>query len=299
VPARRPRLLLALCAIAALLAGCGGGSGGGSDGYIAITVTRDFGAEPVVSAAPVAVRGATKVTDVVGSVAKGLVSGLAYRSVEGVVGDWRLFVNGVLVENAGTAKVRPDDRIWLDLVPAGTPPIPAVAGAFPEPFLHGTGGKRIPTRVECADPESAACDAVATRLGDLGIVAARGGIGAGTNDESVRVLVGTWSELRETRSEPVLDVDEGPASSGVFARFGADGRELEVLDAAGQVAQTLEGGAGLVATTRIEERQPVWLVSGTDDAGVDAAAALLDEATLTTKHALAVADDRGVTVPAR
>jgi hypothetical protein len=282
---------------AAVLGGCGGGSASDATGSVSVAVTRDLGAEPVASAPPVGVRGTTKLTDVVGQVAKGLVSGLAYRSVEGVVGDWRLFVNGVLVKNAGTARVRPGDRVWLDLVPAGTPAIPAVVGAYPEPFLHGTGGKRIPTRVECADPESAACDAVATRLGDLGVVAARGGIGAGTNDESVRVLVGTWSELRETRSEPVLNVDAGPSRSGVFARFGADGRELEVLDASGEVARTLEGSAGLVAATRIEERQPVWLVSGTDDAGVDAAAALLDEATLTTKHALAVQDDRGVTVP--
>ena len=299
MPASRPRLLLALCAIAAVLPGCGGGSPGDSDGSVAVAVTRDFGAEPVASAPPVGVRGATKLTDVVGQVAKGVVSGSAYRSVDGIVGDWRLFVNGVEVDNPAAASVRPGDRIWLDLVPAGTPPIPAVVGAFPEPFLHGTSGKRIPTRVECADPESAACDTVATRLGDLGVVAARGGIGAGTNDESARVLVGTWAQLRDTRSEPVLNVDEGPSKSGVFARFGADGRELDVLDGGGEVARTLEGSAGLVAATRIEERKPVWLVTGTDDAGVDAAAALIDEATLTTKHALAVQDDRGVTVPAR
>jgi hypothetical protein len=266
---------------------------------VSVAVTRDFGAEPVASAPPVAVRGTTKVTDVVGSVAKGLVSGLAYRSVEGVVGDWRLFVNGVLVKNAGTAKVRPDDRIWLDLVPAGTPPIPAVVGAYPEPFVHGTGGRRVPTRVECADPDSAACDAVATRLADLGVVAARGGIGAGTNDETARVLVGTWTDLRATRSEPVLRMDEGPSRSGIFARFTSDGRGLEVLDGGGEVARTLGGSSGIVAATRIEERQPVWLVSGTDDAAVEAAATLLDEATLTTKHALAVQDDRGVAVPAR
>jgi hypothetical protein len=299
VPARRPRLLLALCAIAAVLPGCGSGSASDATGSVPVTVTRDFGADPVASAPPVGVQGTTKLTDVVGQVAKGLVSGLSYRSVDGVVGDWRLFVNGVEVENPATAEVRPGDRVWLDLVPDGTPPVPSVVGAYPEPFVHGTGGKRIPTRVECADPESAACSAVATRLSDLGIVAARGGIGAGTNDESVRVLVGTWAELRETRSEPVLNVDEGPSASGVFARFGADGRELEVLDASGEVARTLEGSAGLVATTRIEERQPVWLVSGTDDAGVDAAAALLDEATLTTKYALAVQDDRGIDVPSR
>src|SRR3712207_8601417 len=54
------------------------------------------------------------------------------------------------------------------------------------------------TRFRSAEPESAACDGVARRLSDLGIVAARGGLGAGVNDETIRVLVGTWSEDRKS-----------------------------------------------------------------------------------------------------
>jgi hypothetical protein len=299
VLARRSRLSLALCAVAVVLIGCGEAAGG-STGTVSVAVTRDFGEQPVVSSPPVGIRGSTALLDVLGRVAEAKTGTRAITSIDGVAGDWRLFVNGVRVRNAASAKVRPGDRVWLDLPePHGTAGVPAVVGAFPEPFVHGIGGKRMPTRVECTDPQGAACDAVARRLGDLEIVAARGGINAGVNDETIRVLVGTWSELRATRAEPVVRVDAGPARSGVFARFGSDGRSLDVLDATGRPADDLGAGTGLVAATRIEDRGPVWFVTGTDDAGVDAAAAILDEATLTTSYALAVHDERGVRVPAR
>ena len=42
------------------------------------------------------------------------------------------------------------DRVWLDQHVAGAATrIPAVVGSFPEPFLHGSDGKRLPVRVEC------------------------------------------------------------------------------------------------------------------------------------------------------
>jgi hypothetical protein len=72
-----------------------------------------------------------------------------------------------------------------------------------------------------------------------------------------------------------------------------------VLDAQGVPADTLGADTGLVAATKIDDRDPVWFVTGTDEAGAEAAAAALDEATLTTGYALAVHDDRGVRVPAR
>src|SRR3712207_2821079 len=131
------------------------------------------------------------------------------------------------------------------------------------------------TRFRSAEPESAACDGVARRLSDLGIVAARGGPGAGVNDETIRVLVGTWTQLRATRISAVVRVDAGPARSGVFAHFAPGGRSLQVLRADGREAEDLGAGTGLVAATRIDDAGPVWLVTGTDEAGVDAAAGAL------------------------
>jgi hypothetical protein len=300
VPARRPlRLPLAAVAVLVALAGCGGAVGG-QTGSVAVSITRDFGVRPVVSAPPVEIRGSTSLLEVVDRVTDTREGSSAITSIDGIAGDWRLYVNGVWTRNAGKATVRPGDRVWLDLPGDGvTAKVRAVTGAFPEPFVHGVAGKRVPTRVECADPSSAACDAVADRLSALRVVAARGGIGAGVNDETIRVLVGTWTQLRATGADPVQAVDDGPARSGVFARFDGDGRALDVLDGRGDPADDLGARTGLVAATRLGDREPVWFVTGTDETGVEAAARTLDEATLTTGYALAVHDDRGVRVPAR
>ncbi len=300
MPLRRPlRLSPALIAAGLLLVACGGSATGGT-GSVSVAVTRDFGVRPVVSAPPVDVSGSTSLLEVLDAVAESREGTSAITSIDGVAGDWRVYVNGIRIANTGTADVRPGDRVWLDLPGDGvTAEVPAVVGAFPEPFVHGTKGRRIPTRVECSDPESAACDAVAGRLADLGVVAARGGINAGVNDETIRVLVGPWRALRTRGAEPVRAIDTGPSQSGVFARFDAEGRSLQILDGRGREADRLGAGTGLVAATRIGERDPVWVVTGTDEGGVDAAARTLDEATLTTNYALAVPDDRGVAVPAR
>jgi hypothetical protein len=298
VPLRSLAPLLAACCAAVALVGCGEAAVG-KTGSVSVAVTRDFGVTPVVSSPPVGMRGTTALLSVIDRVTDTREGTRTITSVNGTDGDWRLFVNGVRVKNAGKATVKPGDRVWLDLPPAGTPTVPAVTGAFPEPFLHGIGGKRIPTRVECSATGSKACDDVATRLGALGVVAARGGINAGSNDLTIRVLVGTWTSLRATMDEAVGRVDAGPARSGVFARFDRTGRTLDVLDETGKATGHLGADTGMVAATKIGAREPVWFVAGTTEAGVEAAAGALDEATLTTGYGLAIHDGRGVRLPAR
>ena len=234
------RPLVALSCAAVLLIGCGEAVGGGK-GSVSVAITKDFGAQPVVSAPPVGVNGSTSLLEVLDRVSETREGSRSITSIDGVDGAWRLWVNGVRVGDVGKAKVRPGDRVWLDLPGAGvTASVPAVTGSFPEPFLHGQGGKRIPTRVECTVPSSAVCNATAKRLTALGVVAARGGINAGTNDETIRVLVGTWRQLRGKHDEAV-----GRAStttrrpSGIWARFSVDGKSLHVLDAQGATAETL------------------------------------------------------------
>jgi hypothetical protein len=116
-------------------------------------------------------------------------------------------------------------------------------------------------------------------------------------DETLRVLVGSWSRLREGDPEST-SIDMGPRASGVFARFDASGDKLAVLDPSGHTARTLGARAGLIAATRAKDRQPVWFVTGTDEQGVESAARALDEGALANAYALAVSNDRGVAVPA-
>jgi len=228
------------------------------------------------------------------------------QEIDGVAGgrrdgrpvDWFIYVNGIETQKGATGiEVHDGDRMWWDHHDWDvTPHIPAVVGSFPEPFLHGTDGRRLPVRVECSAPQSAQCDAVAGKLTKLGIVAGRSNLSRTPADETLRVLVGPWERLRG-RDIEADSIDSGPRSSGVFARFERAGSELVVLDERGRVARRLGSGTGLVAATKAENRQPVWYVTGTDDAGVASAARAFDESVLSDRFALAIADDLPVRVP--
>lgn len=283
-PAAAARAAPAALAVLAL-GGCGA-PGRDGDGRFALTVTRDFGAATTVPGRrlPVPARG-------------GLERLLDAHARAGAGATRGLFVNGIAPVTAARAAVHAGDRVWLDLRPRGAAAhVPAVVGSFPEPFLHGTGGRRLPVRVECDDPDGEPCTTVAERLVALGAVAGRSVLGGSAADESLRVLVAPWPRLRGSELEADR-LDAGPRRSGVFARFERGGRRLVVLDARGAPARTLGAGAGLVAATREGMRAPLWFVTGTDAAGVAAAARAFDESVLGERYALAIARDLPVAVP--
>lgn len=298
----RSRRALAVLCVAAALGGCGLGPTGTPADGVGLTVTRDFGRRPLLdlqrarlasgeTALRVLQRGARVRTGPGGVV----------DAIDGVAGGrglgWSLYVNGIRPGDRGdaTVEVHGGDRLWWDLHDA-TADSPAVVGSFPEPFVHGSGGRRLPVRVECDDPRAGACDVVARKLIALGVPAGRSAISQSAADESLRVLVGPWSRLRGGDIESA-SVDAGPRASGVFARFDASARHLVVLDARGRPARTLGPGTGLIAATRAKDRQPVWFVTGTDGAGVASAARAFDESTLADRLALAISDDLPVSVP--
>jgi hypothetical protein len=83
----------------------------------------------------------------------------------------------------------------------------------------------------------------------------------------------------------------------VFAQPAESGEEIVVLDEDGRPARTLGPGAGLVAATSVEGQAPTWVVTGTDEVGVAAAAAALTEERLEQRFALAVDGGNDVPLP--
>ena len=106
--------------------------------------------------------------------------------------------------------------------------VPAVVGAFPEPFRSGQDGKKLPIRLVCfMGSEDRSCDEVEKRLGDAGVRnVARSNLESSPG-EVLRILVGKWSDVRKDIASRQLE--EGPEVSGVFAEAGAE-RRLDRAD---------------------------------------------------------------------
>ena len=86
--------------------------------------------------------------------------------------DWFYFVNGVEAsKGAADTSVHRGDHIWWDMHDwSQSDAVPAVVGSFPEPFLHGSGGKRLPVRVECMELNGEACKTVVARIRAAGVI---------------------------------------------------------------------------------------------------------------------------------
>ena len=301
---RRRALAAVLAAVA--VAGCGVGPGDEAQDA-RLTVTDGFGARTLVQLDAPEARGEETVMRLLQRNARVTTryGGSFVQSIDGRGGgreggrpvDWFFYVNGVEGgEGAASTTVEEGDRIWWDRHDWGAAMrVPAVVGSFPEPFVNGIGGKRYPVRVECADPTAPSCRAVQRRLTDEDVPAAVGRLRTVTATTTLRVIVGPWARI--SGDIGVVRLEEGPDASGVFARPSGDGRRLDLLDARGRTTRTLGAGAGLVAATRAGDDAPLWVVTGTDDAGVDAAARAFDEGPLADHFALAIADDVGVPLP--
>jgi hypothetical protein len=300
----RPAVTASAIAVAVALAGCGLGAGKGTSD-VAVTVTRDFGTASVGSAREPKVPGSQtvlrllersfKVTTRFGG---GFVESVNGHSGSASRRDWFYYVNGLQASlGAAGTSVHRGDRIWWDLHDwSVTDSIAAVVGSFPEPFLHGTGGRRLPTTLACATDAGAACKRVAAEFHAIGVPTPSVLLGTGSGPDSLAVVVGTWRDLHGELAATL--VEHGPGSSGVYAKFtGPGGTSLQLLNPAGHVVRTLGAGAGLVAATGQSATGTVWMITGTDAAGVSAAAAALTPARLRDHFALAVAGKTGLPLP--
>jgi Domain of unknown function (DUF4430) len=299
-------VILCLCLASAILALAGCGIGPGSvPVQVRLTISRDFGSSPIEQRTVGQVPGAQTMMGLLRSNARVTTGpgGNIVRSIDGVSASppsrWFYYVNGVQVfHSPRTVKVHPGDHIWWDLHdPTTAREAPVVIGSFPEPFLNGLGGQRLPVRVECASVQSNPCRTVTARLRSLGVPAAIAGIGVTEGLDTLRVLVGTWRALRGDPGSQILG--EGSQASGVYAEFATDGRRLTLFDEAMRPVRTLESDAGLIAATRFSNERPEWLITGTDGSGVELAAQAFSQTKLERHFALAVSAIAPIPVPIR
>jgi hypothetical protein len=290
---------LLLAALAA--AGCGLGAGA-SVGGVELTVTREFGATPVLQRTVEANESDTVMRLLEGSADISTRYGGGYvQSIDGVEEasrggrpyDWFFFVDGVESPiGAADYSLRGSERIWWDYRNwSATNHVPAVVGSWPAPFADGYEGRRHPVMVEC-EGGGGACAEVREALAGAGVAVA-----SGSPSGAIRILVGPWARLRSDPAAALIEA--GPAESGVYADFESRGSAygLVGLDAAGEPSRDFGPGAGLVAATRRYEAPPTWVVTGATPAAVQAAAGLLSGARLRDHYAVAVEDGKETPLP--
>jgi hypothetical protein len=268
---------------------------------VTITVTRDFGTRTVVARSYGSVPSTTTVLSLTRRAFPVALSDgrLPIRAIQGVSASpheaWFLYVNGSEMPlGPATRSLYAGEKIWWDLHPASAS-THSVVGSFPEPFVHGIGGKRLPTTLECASDVGPACRQVSSALEAIGVPVAVQTPGTGSGTDSLAVAVGTWADLRGEIVTELLQ--KGPSASGVYARFAASGRSLELLDAHGVTVRRVLSGGGLIAAIAQGSNPPTWLVTGTDPAGVRSAADALTAARLRGRFALAVSAGADVPLP--
>jgi hypothetical protein len=298
-------LVLLLCA---LVAGCGFGEGA-TRGDVTLTVTRDFGTERLhegvdeqtANEGDTVMRLLQENYDVGTRYGGGFVQeidGIAGGREDGLRADWFYYVNGIEAPvGAAERRVTAGERVWWDHHAwEAAQRVPAVVGSYPEPFATGLEGKRFPVKLVCAGDADRTCDEVQERLEDSGVSAvSRSVVQQSPGEEVLRVFVGRWVDVRG--DSVTRRLEQGPAATGVFARPSSSGDAIELLDPEGRTVRTLREGGGLVAATSVEGQAPTWVVTGTDEVGLAAAAAALTEERLTQHFALAVESGTDVPLP--
>jgi hypothetical protein len=304
---RRRSLAIAsalLIGAALVAAGCGVGPGSGV-GEVSLTVTQDYGFRRVQQPTTDEVSESDTVMRVLERNAKistrygggfvGSIDSVSEAVRDGRHYDWFFYVNG-LESPVGAADfaLHGGEAIWWDYRDwSAASRVPAVVGAWPQPFLAGYEGRRAPVSVDCRG-RPAACAAVRDALGRVGVAPA-----SGSPSGAIRILVGPWARLRGDAAAAQLE--RGPQASGVFADFArrAGRFVLRGLDEGGDVVRDFGAGAGLVAATRRYDAPPVWLITGATAEGVRAAADLLDAAELRDHYAVATEGGQQEPLPVR
>ena len=280
--ARSPRSPLT---VASASAGCGFGEGEAQDGGADLRVTKDFGHEELAADkidtvhedetrhAPAPVASTTSRRASAASSWRRSTASRAPAAPARATGSTSSTASGPTAarrtgrSHAGDV-IQWDNRDW-----SATQRIPAIVGAYPEPFRSGTRGR------------AAAGAARVRRRGRRGVPRRQG---LADRRRRARQLVAARAP-RAARSSSACSSGRGTSCATCArprcsrrGRRRAECSRASPTTASGSSCSTRTAtscarptpGTGLVAATALEEQAVVWIVTGLDDVGVQAAAAV-------------------------
>jgi hypothetical protein len=228
--------LLPLILAAAALAGCGGEDGG--SGTASLWVTRDRGAEVLLVAEVAAGQTALQALDREAEI-ETRHGGRFVQAINGIEGslaarrDWFYFVNGYEADRgAAEYRLRDGDVEWWDFRSwnGAAERVPVVVGAFPEPFLHGFGGRTRPAAVRYAEASMrAVAEAVAEVIDARSVEPAGVAVPAGANALELVAEPGRLTASANGPGQPVrfvvdVEVARRLAADPEHARFRFEAR---------------------------------------------------------------------------
>ncbi|MDO8491030.1 MAG: DUF4430 domain-containing protein, partial [Dehalococcoidia bacterium] len=284
-----------------------------SGSTVTVAITRDFGKEVIlekqvaIGAGTSAMEALEQVTTVETNYGGGFVEaigGLRSNYTGGAArSDWFYSVNGVNARSGALDyQVRPGDVLHFDYHDwTYSISVPATIGAFPEPFLNGYNGNSYATTIVYDAPFKQEAETLRGKMAAMGV-------------KDVSVIpssAGLAQKQKEATNLIVLGLSDNPLIAemnhvykrlGFFAYF-QDGK-LEVMNAQGKRQAEYQQGAGLLLATQSPwnpsgvgaAENVVWVVSGTDEAGVKLAAQALTERADSFRYAFgAVVTGAGVT----
>lgn len=194
--------------------------------------------------------------------------------------NWFYYINGIMA-HVGAKKYYPEagDIVWWDFHSwSENAYIPAVIGAYPQPFLSGYAGQTKETIILYVPSLNAKTTKFKNTLEELGaqnIKLKPCNNQALKDNNKILIIVGCWQDLKQYST--IQDVFKNYRKLGLFVKFEDD--KLQIMDIYGKKQKEFKKAAAIVATKGgIGLSGLMWLVTGTDDDSVrDALEVLIAE----------------------
>lgn len=192
--------------------------------------------------------------------------------------DWFYWVNGILAPiGIAEYKPQPGDVIWWDHHNWSTTMfVPAVIGAYPQPFKNGFWGKNPGTMIMYCEEWQAEAEKLKASLLEQGVKQIDV---IPYNPELVKkpskycILLGPWEELRKD-NEMLQDINMKNKLLGVYVKF-AEGK-VAGLNYKGKAIVTYDNAGAIYSFTAHQGGiKPIWLITGSNKEGTHKAWELL------------------------
>jgi hypothetical protein len=286
-------LTFVLLLLAAILAGCPvqpADLDNTEQASVTVVVTRDFGRELILAEevaiedgtdAMTALQSAAEVETKYGGGFVKAINGLSSQEAKRL--DWFYYINGISLSlGAKDYALRDGDVEQWDLRDWGYLQfVPAIIGAFPQPYLNGLKGEPKTAAVVYDEPLAEEAAALAAKLEEWGVttVTLNGAetLSDGVKEESnLIILAGADNRL-------ILELNELPKKLGFFTCM--EEGKITALDGKGDQSGEYGAGWGLIQATQNpwnpkgvgSGESVVFMVTGSDAEGIRSAVqALID-----------------------